>query len=62
MKIENPLKWSSLLVVAGVGVQLLCLVYVHPLSFITFLSVGCPLVGAGVVLYLYTLLRQGSSK
>ena len=62
MKITNALKWSSLLVVAGVSVQLLCLIYVHPLSFITFLSVGCPLVGAGVVLYLYSLLSPGSNK
>jgi hypothetical protein len=57
----KALKWSSLLVVTGLAIQLLCLVYIHPLSFITFLSVGCPLVGAGVVLYLFGLLSQGSS-
>ena len=61
ISMARALRWSSLLVVTGLAIQLLCLVYIHPLSFITFLSVGCPLVGAGVVLYLFGLLSQGSS-
>ena len=62
MSMEKALKWSSLLVVVGLLVQLLCLVYVHPFSFITFLCVGCPLVGAGIAIYLFGLLSQSANK
>jgi len=37
---------------------LLTFIWVHPLAFITFLAVGCPLVAAGVLLYLYALAVQ----
>jgi len=37
-------------------VQLLALLRVHPLAFVAFLALGCPLVGAGIVLYLLSLL------
>lgn len=54
--ILRSLKWSGLLVSAGLCVQLLCLLRIHPFSFIAFLGVGCPLVGAGVAIYLFRLL------
>ena len=62
MSIQKALKWSSLLVVVGLLVQLLCLVYIHPFSFITFLCVGCPLVGGGIAIYLFGLLSQSANK
>lgn len=55
---ERAIKWSGLLVSAGLIVQLLCLVRIHPFSFIAFLGIGCPLVGAGIVLYLFSILTQ----
>jgi hypothetical protein len=62
MKRERALKWSGLLVAIGVIVQLCCLLYIHPFSFIAFLAIGCPLVGAGIAVYLYGLLLQSPEK
>ena len=54
--IETRIKWASHLVAAGLLVQVLTLLRVHPLSFVAFLVIGCPLVGAGSLLYLTSLL------
>ena len=54
--VETRIKWASLLIGAGLLVQSLSLLRVHPLAFVTFLAIGCPLVVAGVVLYLLSLV------
>lgn len=53
---ERRIRWASLLVGAGLAVQLASLLIVHPLAFVAFLMVGCPLMAAGIVLYLVSLL------
>ena len=53
---ERRIRWASLLVGAGLVVQLASLLIVHPLAFVAFLMVGCPLMAAGVLLYLVSLL------
>jgi hypothetical protein len=53
---ERRIRWASILVAAGLLVQLGTFSVVHPLAFTAFLLVGCPLVAAGVVLYLVSLL------
>jgi hypothetical protein len=53
---ERRIRWASLLVGAGLVVQLASLLIVHPLAFVAFLMVGCPLMAAGIVLYLVSLL------
>ena len=45
--VETRIKWASLLIGAGLLVQVLALLRVHPLSFVAFLVIGCPLVGLG---------------
>lgn len=57
--LENRIRWSGFLVVTGIAVQLLTLTWVHPLAFMAFLMVGCPLTIAGVLLYLYSLAVKG---
>ncbi|MEQ1947795.1 MAG: hypothetical protein ABL995_11435 [Bryobacteraceae bacterium] len=54
--IERKIKWASALIGAGLFVQLGSFLWVHPISFVLFLVVGCPLVGLGVLLYLLSLL------
>lgn len=54
--VERRIRWASLLIVAGLLVQLASLLVIHPLAFVAFLMVGCPLIGAGIVLYLLSLL------
>jgi len=53
---EPRIRWASLLVGAGLLVQFASLLIVHPLAFVAFLMVGCPLMAAGIVLYLFSLL------
>jgi len=53
---ERRIRWASLLVGAGLLVQLASLLIVHPLAFVAFLMVGCPLVAAGILLYLFSLV------
>jgi hypothetical protein len=54
--IESRIKRASLLVGAGLVIQLGTLFRVHPLAFVAFVVVGCPLIGAGVLLYLWSLV------
>ena len=55
---ERRIRWASILVATGLLVQLATLSVVHPLAFTAFLLVGCPLVVAGVGLYLISLLSN----
>ena len=54
--IETRIKWASLLIGAGLLIQMGTLFRIHPLAFVAFVAVGCPLIGAGVVLYLWSLV------
>jgi hypothetical protein len=53
---ERRIRWASLLVGGGLLVQLCSLLVVHPLAFVAFLMIGCPLMAAGLVLYLVSLV------
>ena len=55
--IERRIRWASWLIGAGLLVQLGSLLVVHPLAFVVFLMVGCPLIVAGIVLYLVSLIH-----
>ena len=59
--IERRIRWSGILIVAGLIVQMLTLLFTHPLAFMCFLLVGCPLVGAGILLYLYSLVPRDTA-
>jgi hypothetical protein len=54
--VESRIKWASLLIGAGLLIQLGTLFRVHPLAFVAFVVIGCPLIGAGVLLYLWSLI------
>jgi hypothetical protein len=55
-QIERKLKWAAGLVGLGLLVQLVTFSWVHALAFTAFLVVGCPLVAAGIIVYLLSLL------
>ena len=57
--IEKRIHRAGLLICPGLALQLLSLIWVHPFSFMAFLTVGCPLVLGGVLLYLYSLVPSG---
>ena len=56
--IERRIRWASFLIGAGLLVQLASLLVVHPLAFVGFLMIGCPLVLAGIVMYLLSLIHE----
>jgi len=58
--IEKRIRRSSILIAAGLLIQLLSLLPVHPLAFIVFLAIGCPLMLAGIAMYLTSLLAEQS--
>lgn len=59
--IERRIRWSGILIGAGLIIQMLTLLWTHPLAFIAFLLVGCPLVAAGILFYLYSVVSHGEA-
>lgn len=58
--IERRIRWSGILIVLGLLLQMLTLLWTHPLAFMCFLMIGCPLVAAGMLLFLYSLVSHQS--
>jgi hypothetical protein len=58
--IERRLRWAGCLIVVGLIVQLTTFIWIHPLAFIAFMVIGCPLVAAGILLFLYSLVSHPS--
>ena len=58
--LEKRIRRSAVLISIGVLVLLFSLLWKHPLSFMAFLVVGCPLILVGSLLYLYSLATEGT--
>ena len=56
LRIERRIRWAAILICAGLVVQVATLFFVHPLAFMAFLLIGCPLVAAGILLFLWSLV------
>jgi len=54
--LESRIKWASRLVGVGLLIQVASLLPIHPLAFVGFLAIGCPLMIAGIVLYLMSVV------
>ncbi len=61
-RIESRLRWAGLLIAVGLLVQLMTFFWIHPLAFMAFALIACPLVAAGVLLFLYSLVSEPSSQ
>jgi hypothetical protein len=55
---ERRIRWSGLLIAVGLLLQMLTLPLTHPLAFVGFVVLGCPLVAAGILLFLYSLVSH----
>lgn len=53
---ERRLQIAGFLVILGLAVETLCLFSARPLAFVLFVFVGVTLLGAGSVLYLYSVV------
>lgn len=56
LTIAKGLWWSGVLIAAGLLVDLSVAWWNHPLAFIAFLVLACPLVVAGMLMFLWTLV------
>lgn len=59
-RIETHIRLAAALICAGLLVLLLTLIRIHPLAFVAFAVVGCPLVLAGILLFLYSIVSHQS--
>ena len=57
-RIHRRIRYSGMLIVVGLLIQAFTLLWTHPLAFVCFLMVGCPLTGAGILLFLYSLVSH----
>ena len=54
--LERRLRWSGILVIMGLVIEAVCLTWARPLAFIFLVAGGGALCGAGIVLYLFSLV------
>lgn len=57
-KLEKRITFAGWLVAAGLAVQSVTHFWIHPLSFMSFLVIGAPLVGLGILYFLYSLVSS----
>ena len=55
-RMEQRVRRASLIVAIGLIIQAFTAIIVHPLAFVAFLTVGCPVMVAGVLYFLLGLV------
>jgi hypothetical protein len=58
--IQRLLRISSGLVIAGLLLEIVSLVWFHPLSFVLFAFIAATLIGLGILVYLVSLVFAAS--
>lgn len=58
LSLERRLRFAAILICLGLFVLLLTLIRIHPLAFMAFILVGCPLVAAGIGIFLYSIVSH----
>jgi hypothetical protein len=58
--IRRFLQVSSALIILGLLMEIVTLLWFHPLSFVFFIFVGVILIGAGILVYLISLVFVAS--
>lgn len=56
--IERRIRIAGILLVLGLSVELISLMWAHPVAFLLFLFIGALLMGAGLLFYLYSLVAK----
>jgi hypothetical protein len=57
---QHALRWSGVLLILGLGVELASLLWEKPLAFLLFAFIGGALFLAGILLYLLSLVSAAS--
>jgi hypothetical protein len=58
MTMEAKIRRASLIIAAGLFLQFLTLLPLHPLAFIAFVGIGVPVMAIGVILFLLSLVSD----
>jgi hypothetical protein len=66
MKLSQKAVWrllqvSSAFVIVGLALEIVSLLWFHPLSFVLFAFVAASLIGLGVLVYLASVVFAGAS-
>jgi hypothetical protein len=56
--LERRLRISGALIILGLIVEAICLLWSRPLAFVLFMGFGGTLLTAGILFYLYALIRE----
>lgn len=56
--IERRIRYAGILIAAGLIIQLITFIWIHPLAFMAFLMICCPLVAIGIIVYLFSLVAD----
>ena len=59
--LERRLTKAGVLIASGLLLQVAASAFVHPLAFVAFLLAACPLVFAGMILFLTALVSSDGS-
>jgi hypothetical protein len=54
--IQKRVRVAAIFLFAGLLVELLTLLWSHPVAFLASAFIGMPLVGAGILIFLYSLV------
>lgn len=54
--VDLRLGWAGLAIALGLLVEIASSMWMHPLAFVVFLVVACPLVVAGMLLFLWAIV------
>ena len=57
-RVESRIRLAAALICAGLLVLLFTLIRIHPLAFVAFAVIGCPLVLAGILLFLFSIVSN----
>lgn len=59
--IERRIRYSGILIAAGLIIQLISFIWVQPLAFMAFIVISCPLIAIGILVFLYSLVASRPS-
>jgi len=59
--VERRIRVAALLILVGLVIEAVTLNILHPISFLVFAGAGVLFLGAGIVVFLLALLREGEA-
>jgi archaellum biogenesis protein FlaJ (TadC family) len=57
-RVERQIRLAAILISLGLLVLLLTLLRIHPLAFVSYAVIACPLVLAGIALFLHATVSH----